>query len=513
MASRGERRPNEAPGTHWRGAQLAMTALCAALVISSWTLAAADRPWVEVTSPHFRVISDAGDKQAVRAAWQFEQVRAVLQRLWPWANLATGKPVVVFAARDENTLKSLVPKYWETKGGVRPASVFVTGPDRHYVAVRVDLPKPDSLEANPFFQSYWSYVYITLRSSFERELPLWLGRGLSDTFANTIVREKDVQVGRVVPWHLQTLREGSRMRLAAVLAVDVQSRQATREDQARLFDASAWALVHYLAFGENGANLPRFNRLLELVAKGGNVEASLTEVYGPLDRLDEAVHMYVGRTLYTYQLIGIDVNVAEAGFKRRPLSAAESAGYRAAFHAAMQRPVEARKLAQEAMRSDAALATPYEVEGLLADQEAQKEAALSAYGKAAELGSTHFYAHYRYAQLRWTPALDNAELEQIGRSLNHTITLNPNWASGYSYLAEVTLSLGDAEKALGLARRAVALEPGESYHHATVARALGRLSRADEAVQEAERALALAENPGERQRAEELLAWVKRIRK
>jgi len=32
-------------------------------------------------------------------------------------------------------------------------------------------------------------------------------------------------------------------------------------------------------------------------------------------------------------------------------------------------------------------------------------------------------------------------------------------------------------------------------------------------VKEAERALALAGNPGERQRAEELLAWVKRIPK
>jgi hypothetical protein len=121
----------------------------------------------------------------------------------------TGKPVVIFAARDENTMKGLGPEVWETKGGMRPSSVFVGGPDRHYVALRADVNEPDSLKANPYFQSYWSYVYITLDSSFERELPMRLGRGLSDVFANTIVREKDIQVGGVVPWHLQGPRKSA----------------------------------------------------------------------------------------------------------------------------------------------------------------------------------------------------------------------------------------------------------------------------------------------------------------
>jgi tetratricopeptide (TPR) repeat protein len=175
--------------------------------------------------------------------------------------------------------------------------------------------------------------------------------------------------------------------------------------------------------------------------------------------------------------------------------------------------VEARALAKEALRADASLATPYEVEGLLSDQEEKKEQALAAYAKAGELGSINFYAYYRHAQLLWSPTLDKPTLEAIARNLDKTITLNSNWAPGYSYLADVRIELDDAEGALGLARRAVALEPGESYHHAAVARALARLSKADEAVREAEKALALAQNPGERQRAENLLAYLKRIQK
>ncbi|MCK7498510.1 MAG: hypothetical protein MZW92_53675 [Comamonadaceae bacterium] len=102
------------------------------------------------------------------------------------------------------------------------------------------------------------------------------------------------------------------------------------------------------------------------------------------------------------------MNVSEAGFKRRTLSAAESAGDRAAFHAVMKRPVEARKLAQESMRADAACPSPYEVEGLLCDQEDAKEPALAAYSRAVALGSDNFYAYYRHAQLLWNSTLDTA---------------------------------------------------------------------------------------------------------
>jgi hypothetical protein len=356
-------------------------------------------------------------------------------------------------------------------------------------------------------------VYITLGSSFERELPMWLGRGLSDVFANTIVREKDVQVGRVVPWHLETLRERSRLRLPVVLGADRQSPHATRDGESRVFDASAWALVHYLAFGESGANLPRLNQFLQLVANGRDANGSLSEVYGPVDRLDAAVHTYVGRTLFTYQLVGLDVNVSADGFKRRPLSPAESAANRAMFHAVTRRPVEARTLAQEAARADAALPTPSEVEGMLSDLEEQKDAALAAYTNADELGSTNFYSHYRRAQLLWRPTLERDSLGEIAKELETSITLNPSWAPGYSFLAEVRIELDDAETALGLARRAVSLEPGASYHRGTAARALARLSKLDEALNEAERARALARTPEERQRAEQLLAYLKRMQK
>lgn len=339
---------------------------------------------------------------------------------------------------------------------------------------------------------------------------MWLDRGLSEFLANTIVRRKDVLVGRVVPWHLRLLRERHLLPLSTVLAADRQSSYATQDDDAGQFNASAWALVHYLTFGENGANGPRVNRFLQIVAKDGDAAKALREVFGDQAQMETALRTYVGRQLFAYQQVVVDANVAEEDFALRTLSVAESAADRAALHAAMRRPVEARALTQVARRADAALAGPYETEGLLCEEEQKTAEASTAYSQAVERGSTNFYVHYTLAQQLWSPTADAATLGRIAQLLQRSIDLNPDFAAAYSYLADVKLDLGQIEPALPLAQRAVVLAPGESYHHATLARVLAYLSKREDALREAEKALALATNANERQRAEELITHLKR---
>jgi hypothetical protein len=51
------------------------------------SLSAADDPWIEVKSPNFTVVSNAGEGRARNVAWQFEQIRAAIQIGWPWARV------------------------------------------------------------------------------------------------------------------------------------------------------------------------------------------------------------------------------------------------------------------------------------------------------------------------------------------------------------------------------------------------------------------------------------------
>jgi hypothetical protein len=157
-------------------------------------LAAAPAPWVEVRSPHFRVVTNDGERQGRRIAWQFEQIRAALVKIWPWAKIDVGQPFVVFAARDEATLKTLGPQFWEGKR-YRPTSFWTYSRDLAFVALRTDVPEPDEYGTNPYQTAYWGYVSAVFSRSFPQRLPQWYSRGMAEVLSNTLVREKEIHVG------------------------------------------------------------------------------------------------------------------------------------------------------------------------------------------------------------------------------------------------------------------------------------------------------------------------------
>lgn len=187
------------------------------------SVARADDPWIEVKSPNFIVVSNAGDGRARNVAWQFEQIRAAIQVGWPWARVQLDRPVIVVAAKDENSMKLLVPGFWEKSSrDSRPTSVFGTGDAAHYITLRSDVRADDTVGVNPYVSSYWSYSALTLNEAFERPLPLWFRNGLAELLSNSIVRDNEIQFGRAIPWNVANLQRG-RLRLSELVTLDSSS--------------------------------------------------------------------------------------------------------------------------------------------------------------------------------------------------------------------------------------------------------------------------------------------------
>ena len=143
------------------------------------------------------------------------------------------------------------------RGAIRPTSVFQSASFAHFVALNTDVDNGGGDPTlNPFRSSYWSYVSLVLRSSFDQDLPPWLSRGMAEVFSNTIVRQNQILVGQVIKWHLGALRDRGRPTLDVMLSADRSSPHLTNGDRMATFDATAWALVHYLIFGNGGKHIP-----------------------------------------------------------------------------------------------------------------------------------------------------------------------------------------------------------------------------------------------------------------
>ena len=470
--------------------------------------------WIEVKSPHFTILSNASDGSTRTLAWQLEQIRSALTTLWPWARVDLGRPLNVIALKDERSMREIAPRYWEAKGSIRPASVWVSARDGHYFAIRTDVRVQDTDTLNPYLTAYGAYVSLVLQASFENDLPLWFSNGMSSVLSNTVVRDDHVKLAMPITWHLQYLRERSRMPLAKLVTVNRLSPEYTQDGLRDGLEAHAWAFVHFLMFADGGARRPRLDQFMGLLKSRKDHPAALTEALGRVEDYQEPFINYVNRSIMSFARLNVDANVKREGFTSRPVPAADSAAMRAAFHSAMRRPTEARALLVEARKADSASAAAHVVDGLLLESETRYDEAKAAYAKAVELGSPNAYPYYRWATLSWGRNLDQDTLAGIEKSLMRAIELDPLYANAIAFLAQTRLAMGKpATEAVPLARRAIELEPGEPYHHLVASRIYLRLRSFAAARGEARAALALPATDGERREAEELLQLIDRAEK
>jgi tetratricopeptide (TPR) repeat protein len=488
-----------------RVASAAVLAMSMGLMAASMTAA---ENWSEIKSPHFTVWTDSDDRNTRALIWQLEQIRSALATLWPWARVELTKPLLVLAVKDEQSMKRLVPRYWEQKGSVRPASVWVSGTDQHYLAIRADQRGDDTATLNPHTSAYFSYSNLILQQSFSRDVPMWFSRGLAGVLSNTLVRNNHILLGAPIPWHLERLREGRRFSLKEVVELTRGAPRIAQAEGLASFDAQAWAFVHYLMFGDNGVHRAKLNLLADMLNKGADPAVAFSEAVGAAESFDAPLSNYIQRNLFAAQKITADASVARERFAGRKLPAAESAGGRAAFHVAMRRPSDARALIEEARKADPNAPGSYVAEGLQFDMAGNREEAKAAFARAADLGSLNAYAHYRAATLNW-PRPDQDTLKTMEKDLARAVELNPLLAPALAALGEVRAHLKQpAGVAIPLIAKAISLEPWSPWHRLTAARVLWRFENIEEARKAAQAALTLADSDESRTEAQKLLASI-----
>jgi tetratricopeptide (TPR) repeat protein len=481
--------------------------VCLATVLTGAASAAERGPrWTEVRSAHFTVYADGGVKQAREVADQFEAIRDLFHRLWPWARVDPGLPIVILAARDEAGLKALLPEFWERKGSVRPGGIFVRSPERHYIALRTDLKDVFAAwEENPYQVVYHEYAHLILDLNFGR-LPAWVNEGLAEFYGSTMIGRDEMNQGKPLRSHIFLLRERPHLSLETLLKVDYRSPEYNEQTRASVFYAQSWALVHYFLLGDKGAHAQAFADYVNLLRKDVPEDQAAAQAFGDLGQLGRTVDAYVRRFSFTYMRARVARAAAGPELPTREVGEAEAQALRGDFHLARGRPEIARPVLERAIEQAPDLAAAHASLAFLEMREEKREEARRRVSRAVELDSTSFLVHYLHAILNMESGQTGESLAGVEESLHRCVRLNRDFAPGYALLAEVTASRsGDYEGALRLARRAVNLEPGVVGHRLTVGRLLVGMGKFDEAGAEGRRAVAAARSEGDRQIAQSFL--------
>ena len=468
--------------------------------------AAAQRPWVEAKGPNVTVISDAGEGRARDLAWQFEQVREAMRRIFPWVRLAAPRPYVVLAARNEATMRLLAPAYFARPSDTILVGISATGLDRAYLALRADVRNEDREGVNPFESAYWGFAAQAMRDTSSR-WPQWLLRGMASVIGNTLVRDDEIQLGRVIERHLVSLRSSARMPLSEVVSlVSGDDSRFKQDDFMRAHDAHTWALAHFLLWANQGAHQGALNAYITGLLRGADPVKSLTATLGDVARFETAFNVYVNRDLFPFTRFDTAARLRRDTFPAREAAPVETLLLRAAHQVAMSRPADARGLLAEAQKLQPGVGD--EVTALLADFELRRDEARAALERAVTQPYISWYTPFRLATLE--PGQGRTSLQRKKVWLEQATALNPNADGAWAYLGEVLAALDDTDGARAASTRALELMPASSEHRLAAARAFRRLRLTKEALQAAGLARAMATTPQETAEAQSLLAELAR---
>src|SRR3989475_9639848 len=92
---------------------------------------AAEPQWLEIQSPHFSVVTDAGEKRGREVAMRFEQMRGVFGSLFPGVKVNTPIPLQIIAFRNSKELRQVSPMFRGKPTEV--AGLFQAGEDRCFI--------------------------------------------------------------------------------------------------------------------------------------------------------------------------------------------------------------------------------------------------------------------------------------------------------------------------------------------------------------------------------------------
>jgi tetratricopeptide (TPR) repeat protein len=457
--------------------------------------------WIQVSSPHFVVVTNASEKQGRRVADQFERMRSVFHAAFPKAQVDPGMPIIVFAIRDEKDFRALEPEAYLAKGSLKLGGLFLRTPDKNYVLMRLDAEGE-----HPYSVVYHEYTHMLLSKSAEF-MPLWLNEGLAEFYQNTEIHDKDASLGEPSTDNILWLRQNRLLPLATLFTVDHTSPYYHEENKGSIFYAESWALTHYIETNDFEHKTHRMTDYLTLISQQVDPVTAATRAFGDLKQLQQELESYIRQSSgFRYFKVTTTTEVDDSAFTIQPLNGAESDALRADFLAYNGRTADAESLLDHVLQEDPKNVSAHETKGFLEFRLGHLDEAKNWYAQAVELDSQSYLAHYYFAAIAMSGGQDASDQGQVEGSLRTAIKLNPSFGPAFDRLAVfMAMRQKNLDEARMMGLTAISLEPANIGYRINMANLYMTMEKSQNAVDVLRYAAKLAKSPQDKQMVDNAL--------
>src|SRR5580692_12561437 len=200
------------------------------------TVFAGEPQWVEVRSPNFSVVTDAGEKRGREVAMRFEQMRGVFGTLMVKAHVNLPVPLQIVAFRNSKEMRQVAPVF--NGKPTEMAGLFQGGEDRSFIML-------DMSVENPWTVVFHEYAHQLMNGNISIRTDPWFEEGFAEYFSSIEVDNKEARVGKIPEQTYQILQHMGTMRVVDLFRVRQYSKTYNETGSHRnVFYAESGLLVH-----------------------------------------------------------------------------------------------------------------------------------------------------------------------------------------------------------------------------------------------------------------------------
>jgi tetratricopeptide (TPR) repeat protein len=436
---------------------------------------AGEAQWVEVRSPNFSVVTDAGEKRGRDVALHFEQMKAVFGALLIKANVNLPIPLQIVAFRNTKEMRQVAP-LWHGKP-TQVSGLFQSAPDRCFIML-------DMSVENPWQVVFHEYAHQLMNGNLSGEIDPWFEEGFAEYFSSIEVDSKGARVGKIPEITYRILQQDGMMRIADLLRVQHNSKTYNESgDHRTVFYAESGLLVHYLYDNQLATKLAQYYDLLD---EKKPIEEAVQQAFGmSVAQFDKVLRNYMSGGRYKYYALPTPAGIASTGYTTKPVTALDAAAVVADIHLhSLDYHDKAMEELQDILKADPNHPAALRGLGYGYLEKGDFEHASEYLRRAAEGDSKDPRVHYYVALLmnRSSGFGSGDERARMRKELETSIALNPDFADAYSMLAFVQINSGDNDSALQSARKAVSLNLRNEIYQYNLAEICIGAGKLDEAA-------------------------------